>query len=146
MSALLNGRALDVHVYDRLSTEDAADYDKLKNALLKNFDMTERGFRKKFCYGRPERSETFIQFSTRLRSYLDKLLNMAKVVKSFVSVCDFITRDQFLVSCSRELYVHLKQKAFENLSLNIFYSNHIHIYTVKYNTDNLGLERKLRES
>ena len=33
LSALLKGRALDV--YDRLSTEDAADYDKLKDALLK---------------------------------------------------------------------------------------------------------------
>ena len=53
LSALLKGRALDV--YDRLSTEDAADYDKLKDALLKNFDMTERGFRKKFRYSRPER-------------------------------------------------------------------------------------------
>ena len=70
LSALLKGRALDV--YDRLSTEDAADYDKLKDALLKNFDMTERGFRKKFRYSRPERSETFIQFSSRLCSYLNK--------------------------------------------------------------------------
>ena len=60
LSALLKGRALDV--YDRLSTEDAADYDKLKDALLKNFDMTEREFRKKFRYSRPERSETFIVF------------------------------------------------------------------------------------
>ena len=60
--ALLNGRALDV--YDRLSTEDAADYDKLKDALMKHFDMTEREFRKKFRYGRPESSEIFIQFSS----------------------------------------------------------------------------------
>ena len=64
LSALLKGCALDV--YNSLSTEDAADYDKLKDALLKNFDMTERGFRKKFCYSRPERSETFIQFSSHL--------------------------------------------------------------------------------
>ena len=77
--------------------------------------MTEHGFRKKFRYGRPERSETFIQFSSRLRSYLDKWLNMAKVVKSFASVCDFMARDPFLESCSRKLYVHLKPKAFENL-------------------------------
>ena len=77
--------------------------------------MTERGFRKKFRYGRPERSETFIQFSSRLCSYLNKWLNMAKVEKSFEAVCDFMARDQFLESCSRELYVHLKPKAFENL-------------------------------
>ena len=93
-SALLKGRALDV--YDKLSTEDAADYDKLKDALLKNFDMTERGFRKKFRYNRPERSETFIQFSSRLCSYLNKWLTMAKVEKSFEAVCDFMARDQFL--------------------------------------------------
>ena len=113
LSALLKGRALDV--YDRLSTEDAADYDKLKDALMKNFDMTERGFRKKFRYSRPERSETFIQFSSRLCSYLNKWLTMAKVEKSFEAVCDFMARDQFLEACSRELFVHLKPKAFENL-------------------------------
>ena len=30
-------------------------------------------------------------------------------------MCDFSTRDQFLESCSRELYVHLKPKTFKNL-------------------------------
>ena len=70
LSALLKGPALDV--YDRLSVDEAADYQKLKEALLKNFDMTERGFRKKFRYERPEKSETFIQFSSRLRSYFKK--------------------------------------------------------------------------
>lgn len=113
LSALLKGRALDV--YDRLSNEDAADYEKLKDALLKNFDMTERGFRKKFRYSRPEKSETFIQFSSRLKSYLEKWLNMAKIEKSFPAVCDFMARDQFLESCNRELYVHLKPKRFCNL-------------------------------
>ena len=113
LSALLKGRALDV--YDRLSVDDAADHEKLKEALLKNFDMTERGFRKKFRYERPEKSETFIQFSSRLRSYLNKWLKMAKIEESYEAVCDFFARDQFLDSCSRELYVHLKPKSFKNL-------------------------------
>ena len=33
-------------MYDRLSVADANDYEKLKDALLKNFDMTEHEFRK----------------------------------------------------------------------------------------------------
>ena len=99
LSALLKGRELDV--YDRLSVDDAADYEKLKEALLKNFDMTERGFRKKFRYERPEKPETFIQFSSRLRSYLNKWLKMAKIEESYEAVC--------------ELYVHLKPKSFKNL-------------------------------
>ena len=72
LSALLKGRALEV--YDRLLVADANDYEKLKDALLKNFDMTERGFRKKFRNDRPERSE-----SSRLRSYLDKWINMLRL-------------------------------------------------------------------
>ena len=63
LSALLKGRALEV--YDRLSVADANDYEKLKDALLKNFDMTERGFRKIFRNDWPERSKTFIQFGSR---------------------------------------------------------------------------------
>ena len=78
--------------------------------------MTERRFRKKFCYSRPERSETFVQFSSRLYCYLNKWLTLAKVEKSFEAVCDFMARDQFLEACSRELFVHLKPKAFENLN------------------------------
>ena len=79
LSALLKGRALDV--YDMLSTEDAADCDKLKDALLKNFDMTERGFRKKFRYSRPERSETFIQFSSK------KISNDQELIQSDPTSC-----------------------------------------------------------
>ena len=32
-----------------------------------------------------------------------------KIEKSFEAVCDFMARDQLLESCSRELYVHLKE-------------------------------------
>ena len=98
-----------------MAVSDAADYVKLKDALLKNFDMTERGFRKKFRYEKPERSETFVQFSSRLRSNLNKWINMAKIEESYEAICDFMARDQFLESCNRELYVHLKPKTFKNL-------------------------------
>ena len=57
MSALLKRRALDI--YERLSVDDAADFEKVKDALLTNFDMTEIGFRKS-RYERPEKSDTFI--------------------------------------------------------------------------------------
>ena len=64
---------------------------------------------------RSEKSETFIQFSSRLRSYLNKWLKMAKIEESYEAVCNFFARDQFLDSCSRELYVHLKPKSIKYL-------------------------------
>ena len=64
--------------------------------LLKTFDMTERGFRKKFRYF-GLRSLTLLN---RLNSYLNKWLTLAKVERSYEAVCDFIARDQYLESCN----------------------------------------------
>ena len=113
LSALLKGRALEVFV--RLSRDDQSDYGQIKEALLTNFDLTERSFRKKFRDCRPEKAETFRQFSGRLASYLDKWLGLAKVEKTYEAVCDFLARDQFLDCCSHELYLYLKPKPFKAL-------------------------------
>ena len=50
LSALFKGQALDV--YDRLSNEDEASNDKLEEAVLRNFDMTERFVRNFVKVGR----------------------------------------------------------------------------------------------
>ena len=113
LSALLKRRALEVFV--RLSRDDQSDYGQMKEALLTNFDLTERSFRKKFRDCRPEKAETFRQFSGRLASYLDKWLGLAKVEKTYEAVCDFLARDQFLDCCSHELYLYLKPKPFKAL-------------------------------
>ena len=57
LSALLKGRALEVFV--RLSKDDQSDYAQIKEALLTNFDLTERSFRKKLRDCRPEKAENF---------------------------------------------------------------------------------------
>ena len=113
LSALLKGRALEVFV--RLSRDDQSDHGQIKEALLTNFDLTERSFRKKFRDCRPEKAETFRQFSGRLASYLDKWLGLGKVEKTYEAVCDFLARDQFLDCCSHELYLYLKPKPFKVL-------------------------------
>ena len=87
-SALLKGHALEVFV--RLSKDNQSDYKQLKEALLTNFDLTERSFRKKFRDCRPEKAEHFKQFSGRLASYLDKWLCLTKVRKTYETVCDFL--------------------------------------------------------
>ena len=113
LSASLKGRALEVFV--RLSRDDQLDYGQIKEALLTNFDLTERSFRKKFRDCRPEKAETFRQFSGRLAGYLDKWLDLAKVEKTYEAVYDFLARDQFLDCYSHELYLYLKPKPFKVL-------------------------------
>ncbi len=81
LSALVQGKALDV--YSRLSPSDALDYDVLKEALLKRFQLTQDGFRQKFRTSRPEVGETAPQFVVRLTDYLSRWMNLAKALESF---------------------------------------------------------------
>ena len=51
LSALLKGRALDV--YSQLPVKDAQDYETMKDALLKTFNLTQEGFKQKFKTAKP---------------------------------------------------------------------------------------------
>ena len=64
LSALLSGRALEV--YSRLSEEAAQDYDRVKLALMKRYDLTEDGYRRKFRATKLEVDESPEQFIVRL--------------------------------------------------------------------------------
>ena len=68
MSALLSGHALDV--YSRLSEEVASDYDQMKVALMKRYDLTEDGYRHKFRTSKLETDESPDRFIVRLSTYL----------------------------------------------------------------------------
>ena len=70
LSALLQGKALDV--YSRLFSTEALDYDKLCEALLKHYQLTEEGFRQKFRTSKQESGETAGQFAVRLSNYLSR--------------------------------------------------------------------------
>ena len=107
LSALLRGRALDVYALMSLAT--AQDYDELKAALLRRFDMTEDGFKKKFRSSRPDLAETFTQFTVRLSSYFTRWIEMAKIPKTFDGLFDLILRDQLLHICNQELAIFLRQ-------------------------------------
>ena len=106
LSTLLKGKALDV--YSRLSKESAFDYDTLKASLLKRFEMTEEGFRQRFHTCKPERGESFIQFITRSRSYLDKWFQLAKAELTYEGIMDFLVSDQLLSVSQRDLYLFLR--------------------------------------
>ena len=68
LSALLSGQALEV--YSCLSEEAAKDYDKVKIALMKRYDLTEDAYRRKFKASKPEVDESPDQFIVRLDRYL----------------------------------------------------------------------------
>ena len=107
LSLCLTGEALEV--YSRLSPEDSLNYDKLKEALLLRFQLTEEGFRKKFRNWRPKEGETTVQFLARIENYLKRWINLAKIENTFEGVCDLLLREQLLNTSSKDLRVFVKE-------------------------------------
>ncbi|XP_072174277.1 uncharacterized protein [Diadema setosum] len=107
LSALLSGKALDT--YARLSEEEAVDYEALKEALLKRYDLTSEGFRRKLRAAKPESGETASQFVHRMRGYIDKWLTLGGFQKSYDDVVEIMLIEQFHRSCSKELSMFVRE-------------------------------------
>ena len=108
LSALLQGKALDV--YALMPKEDALNYDKLKVALLKRYELTEEGFKRKYKKCRPENGETFQQFTTRMKSYFTRWIDMASIERSYEGLQDLILREQLTFICNRDLELFLRER------------------------------------
>ena len=90
--------------------EDALNYDKLKVALLKRYELTEEGFKRKYKKCRPENGETFQQFTTRMKSYFTRWIDMASIEKSCEGLQDLILREQLTFICNRDLELFLRER------------------------------------
>ena len=108
LSGLLQGKALDVHAL--MPKEDSLNYDKLKVALLKRYELTEEGFKRKYKKCRQENGETFQQFTTRMKSYFTRWIDMASIEKSYEGLQDLILREQLTFVCNRELELFLRER------------------------------------
>ena len=108
LSALLKGRALEV--YARLPEAEITDYDKLKQALLKRFNLTEEGFRVRFRSSKPEGGETPLQYITRMESYLIRWLELAKMDKTYEGLKTLMLREQYINVCHKDLAMFLKER------------------------------------
>ena len=113
LSTLLQGKALDV--YSRLSVDDANDYDKLREALLKRYQLTEEGFRQKFRNSKQEVGETAGQFVIRLNNYLSRWMELGKVPETFNGLRDLLLREQFLSVSHKSLVLFLKERKIKSI-------------------------------
>ena len=109
LSPLLSGRALEVN--SSLSQDETMDYERLKLTLLKRYDFTEFGYRRRFRDAKPEEQESPGQFIVRLKNYLIKWVKLAKVEESFDGVVELMVREQFTNASPKELLMYLNERS-----------------------------------
>ena len=113
LSALLTGKALEV--YSRLSDDDAMNYQTLKNALLKRYNLTENGYRQKFRTCKAQMDESIDEFATRMKTYLEKWIELSDSEKTYEGIRDLILKEQILDACPSSLKIHLQERETNNL-------------------------------
>ena len=60
-----------------LPREDQDDVQKLKEAVVRGYDLTGEGFRRKFRQAKIQSGETYSQFSARLDHYFTKWVELS---------------------------------------------------------------------
>ena len=113
LAAHLRGNSL--RVYDRLPQEEAQDYDRLKEALLKHYSMNEEGFKRKFHTAKMEAGETAQQFMSKLGKYFDRWIEMSNIDKDYKELRDFMVIEKFLHLAPNELSTHIREFSIRKL-------------------------------
>ena len=112
---LMKGQARDC--VQGLSTEDAADYDAIKKALLFRFRRTAEFYRKKFRSVRREENETFVQASNRMVVQAKKWFTLKeRDVNNPRDVWDLFMQEAFYHVLPAELEVKVRERQPRTLS------------------------------
>ena len=113
LSPLLTGKGL--HVFTGLPADEIKDYDKLKSAILRRYELTEEGFRKRFKEERPECGEAVNQFIARIRRYLERWIDLSGIEKTFPALQDLLIKEQYINTCNKELQIFLRERVPKNV-------------------------------
>ena len=105
LSTLLTGQALAL--YARLPAEEARDYNELKAALLRRYELTADGFRKRFHEARRDIDETATEFLGRSSRYLTRWVELAGIEQTYDKLFDLVVREQFVSTCEPHSSVFL---------------------------------------
>jgi len=113
LSALLGGKALDV--YYRLDSEAATNYIKLKEALLRRYNLTKEGFCDRFYTSKADPGESPQQFLARLNCYLEKWRTLADMKKTYDDLHNMFLHEHFIKACHPSLATYLRERKIQNL-------------------------------
>ena len=99
----------------RLSTVDVQDYDTVKETLQMRYNLTEYGYREKFRQCAPEDGENAAMYVTRLKTYLERWIDLAKIEKEYSELRDLFVKEQFMDACPKDLAAHRREKRSKTL-------------------------------
>ncbi len=103
----LIGKAQEV--CSALSINDSLDYEKVKSAVLRAYELVPEAYRQKFRSHAKTANQTFVEYAREKGVLFDKWCQSSKII-NFEQLCELVLIEDFKNSLSDKIVVFLNEK------------------------------------
>ena len=97
-------------IWPLLPTENCADYDLVKAAVLKSFELVPEAYRQKFRTQRKTENQSYVEFLREKENALDKWCFSKRIDGDAEKLRQLILAEEFLNCVPEEVRVHLSER------------------------------------
>ena len=101
--------------YAALSFDDCSDYDVVKAAILKAYELVPEAYRQKFRNYKKDDKQTYVEFVNQTEMYFDRWCSAKKVVSDYEKLRQIVLIEQFKRCVHDALKTYLDENNVENL-------------------------------
>ncbi|XP_062894791.1 uncharacterized protein LOC134341016 [Mobula hypostoma] len=114
LQSVLKGKAQQA--YSALSVTESTNYDTVKEAVLKVYEMVPEAYRQKFRGLRKSGNQTYIEFAHEKERYFDRWCPSKEVDEDYHKVRQLMLIEEFKECVPSAIRTYIEEKEFETLS------------------------------
>ena len=121
LQSVLRGKAQEA--YTALPISEYVDYNSVKNAILKAYELVPEAYRQKFRNYRKQESQTHVEFAHEKEVYFDRWCNSREVGTDFEKLRQVILIEEFKRCVCDDIKTYLDEQKVENLAKAAAYAD-----------------------
>ena len=115
LQSVVIGKAREI--YTQLSLEQSSDYDKVKELILKGYELVPEAYRQKFRDCRKEHDQTHVEFARTKEQLFDRWCSSKKVGSDHAKLRQLMLVEEFKRCINSDVKSFLDEKEVETLDL-----------------------------
>ena len=113
LQSVLIGKAAEV--YSALSLAESSDYDKVKDAISKAYQLVPEAYRQRFRKYKKFENQTYVEFAREKEDLFDQWFRSKKISDSYDNLRQLILIEEFKECVHQDLRSHLEDKNVKTL-------------------------------
>ncbi|XP_071824592.1 uncharacterized protein [Apostichopus japonicus] len=142
LQSVFIGKAREI--YSSLSIEQCHNYDVVKKAVLKAYELVPEAYRQKFRSAKKETNQTHVEFARVQEQMLDRWLSSKNVNNEFKQLRQLVLVEQFKSCIHADIRTHLDERDINNLEDAAITADD-YALTHKLSTNNTGGHNKFSQ-